>query len=138
MPEFQRRRREIVDSYNRAFQGVPELETPTERADVEPALHIYALRLKLERLSIGRDAFIDRLNRHKVGASVHFIPNHLQPYYRDKYGYVPGDFPVAYSNYLRLVSLPLHPKLSNSDVERVIGAVMDVVNEGRASCAGAE
>ncbi len=58
---------------------------------------------------------------------MHFIPIHLHPYYRDKYGYKPEDFPVAFANYQRLVSLPLHPRLSERDVDDVIEAVRDVV-----------
>jgi dTDP-4-amino-4,6-dideoxygalactose transaminase len=131
LPVFQRRRREIVDAYNVAFSQLPQLETPTERPDVESALHIYPLRLNLDRLSIDRRRFIEELNARNIGASVHFIPNHVQPYYRDKYGFRPDDFPVAYRNYLRLVSLPLHPRLSEDDVRDVIDAVADVVQRYR-------
>ncbi len=106
---------------------MPELQVPVERADVESALHIYPLRLNLDRLSIDRRQFIEELKARNIGASVHFIPNHLHPYYRDKYGFRPEDFPVAYGNYQRLVSLPLHPRLSEADVQDVIDAVSDVV-----------
>jgi dTDP-4-amino-4,6-dideoxygalactose transaminase len=58
---------------------------------------------------------------------VHFIPVHLHPYYRDKYGFRPEDFPVTWESYRRLVSLPLHPGLTEKDVEDVIEAVTDVV-----------
>lgn len=128
---FQRRRREVVDAYTSAFGGLPQLEIPVERPGVESALHIYALRLNLDQLSIDRRQFIEELKARNIGASVHFIPNHLHPYYRDKYGFQPTDFPVAYSNYQRLVSLPLHPRLSRADVEDVIEAVTDVVVEHR-------
>jgi dTDP-4-amino-4,6-dideoxygalactose transaminase len=62
---------------------------------------------------------------------VHFIPIHLHPYYRDKYGLAPRDFPIAFDNYQRLVSLPLHPRLTDSDVDDVIEAVTDVVTRHR-------
>jgi dTDP-4-amino-4,6-dideoxygalactose transaminase len=100
-----------------------------ERAEVESAWHIYALRLNLERLTIGRSRFIEEMKARNIGTSVHFIPIHLHPYYRDKYGYAPEDFPVAFANYQRLVSLPIHPRLSNSDVDDVIDAVLDVVEK---------
>jgi dTDP-4-amino-4,6-dideoxygalactose transaminase len=131
LPSFQRRRREVVNRYNRAFSCMPELQTPVERPDVESALHIYPLRLNLEQLSIDRSRFIDELKTRNIGTSVHFIPNHLHVYYRDKYGFVPQDFPVAYANYKRLVSLPLHPRLSETDVQDVIDAVTDVVGRYR-------
>jgi len=127
LARFQRRRREIVNAYDAAFSELAELQIPTERAEVESALHIYPLRLNLDRLSIDRCVFIEELAARNIGASVHFIPNHLHPFYRDKYGFRPEDFPVAYRNYHRLVSLPLHPRLSETDVQDVIDGVTDIV-----------
>jgi len=129
LPRFQDRRREVVQRYQSAFGDRPELQIPTERPDVESAWHIYPLRLNLETLRIGRNQFIEEMKARNIGTSVHFIPIHLHPYYRDKYGYVPGDFPVAYANYQRLVSLPLHPRLSDTDVEDVVEAVLDIVEK---------
>jgi dTDP-4-amino-4,6-dideoxygalactose transaminase len=133
LPAFQRRRRQIVDAYNAAFDVVPELQTPTERPDVESALHIYALRLRLEMLAIDRAQFIETLKARNIGSSVHFIPNHLHRYYQEKYAFSPGDFPIAYENYRRLVSLPLHPGMTDSDVRDVIDAVTGIVAEHRRS-----
>lgn len=124
---FQRRRREVVKKYNEAFQQVEALETPVERPEVEHAWHLYVLRLRLEALRIDRNRFIDELKARNIGTSVHFIPIHLHPYYRDKYGYKPVDFPVAYANYQRMLSLPLNPRLTDEDVADVIEAVLDVV-----------
>ncbi|MGB4504254.1 MAG: DegT/DnrJ/EryC1/StrS family aminotransferase, partial [Syntrophaceticus sp.] len=84
-----------------------------------------------ETLKIDRDRFIEELKERNIGTSVHFIPIHLHPYYRQKYGYQPEDFPVAYSNFLRLISLPLYPRMSNEDVDDVIEAVLDVVERHR-------
>jgi dTDP-4-amino-4,6-dideoxygalactose transaminase len=127
LPQFQIRRKEIVERYRSAFADLPELQIPVERADVESAWHIYALRLNLERLTVNRSRFIEEMKARNIGTSVHFIPLHLHPYYRDKYGYSPDDFPVAFANYQRLVSLPIHPRLSNADVDDVIDAVLDIV-----------
>ena len=71
------------------------------------------------------------MKARNIGTSVHFIPIHLHPYYRDKYGYAPEDFPVAYANYQRLVSLPLHPGLSDADAADVIDAVLDILDKHR-------
>lgn len=128
---FQRRRREIVRAYNEAFRSVEALEIPVERPEVEHAWHLYVLRLRLDALRIGRDQFIEELKARNIGTSVHFIPIHLHPYYRDKYGYKPQDFPVTYSNYLRMLSLPLNPRLTDQDVADVIEAVLDVVKTYR-------
>ncbi len=69
----------------------------------------------------------EELKARNIGASVHFIPVHIHPYYRDKYRYNPDDFPVAYRAYQRLVSLPLNLRMSDADVQDVIDAVLDIV-----------
>ncbi len=124
---FQKRRREIVTAYNEAFRDKDALELPVERAEVTHAWHLYVLRLNLDVLTIGRDRFIEELKKRNIGTSVHFIPIHLHPYYRDKYGYKPKDFPVAYSNYLRILSLPLYPRMTDEDIADVIEAVLDII-----------
>jgi dTDP-4-amino-4,6-dideoxygalactose transaminase len=124
---FQARRREIVACYRRAFSEVEALELPVERAEVDHAWHLYVLRLRPGLLSIGRDRFIEELTARNIGTSVHFIPLHLQPYYRQKYQYLPTALPVAYDSYQRMLSLPLHPMLRDDDVADVIAAVLDIV-----------
>jgi dTDP-4-amino-4,6-dideoxygalactose transaminase len=128
---FHRRRVEIVEAYTQAFAAEEALEPPVRRPYVEHAWHLYVLRIRPELLRIGRDRFIDELTTRNIGTSVHFIPIHLHPFYRKKYGYAPQDFPVAVSNFARLLSLPLHPGLSDQDVSDVIEAVLDVVQTHR-------
>ena len=131
LDSFQARRREIVRRYQAAFAGLEEFETPVERPGVEHAWHLYVLRLNAERLGVNRDRFIEELKARNISASVHFIPVHLLRYYRDKYGYRPEDFPVAWREYQRIVSLPLYPAMTDQDVEDVIEAVRDIVEKFR-------
>lgn len=126
LDRFQERRREISAKYNEAFAQYPYFEIPVLRPYVKHAWHLYALRLNLETLKIDRDRFIEELTERNIGTSVHFIPLHLHPYYREKYGFKPTDYPVAYANFLRLISLPLYPRMSDQDVADVIEAVLDV------------
>ena len=126
LERFQMRRREIVAAYGQAFDADPALEPPTERAHVEHAWHLYPLRLRLEALTIDRGRFIQELADRRIGTSVHFIPIHIHPHYRDSYGFRPADFSVAFDGYQRLISLPLHPGLTDQDVGDVIDAVLDV------------
>ncbi len=128
---MQERRRQIVMQYNEAFAEMSALETPVERPDVEHAWHLYVLRLNLDRLTIDRARFIEELKSRNIGTSVHFIPIHLHPYYRDKYDWKPEAFPVAYREYQRMISLPLYPSLTDEDVAAVIAAVADVVQQCR-------
>src|SRR5579863_5680894 len=127
LPQFHARRREIARQYNAAFSGYHALQPPTERNDVEHAWHLYPLRLNLDALSMPRDQFIAELKDLNIGCSVHFIPMHLHRYYREKYGYAADDFPVAYREYQRLVSLPLSPRMTDEDVDDVIAAVTSTV-----------
>jgi dTDP-4-amino-4,6-dideoxygalactose transaminase len=129
LEKLQQRRKEIVHLYNDAFEQVDALEIPKVKPGIEHAWHLYVLRLRLETLKIGRDQFIEELRIRNIGASVHFIPIHLHPFYMKKYGYKPNDLPVAYANYQRMLSLPLSPRMSNKDVADVIEAVLDIVHK---------
>jgi dTDP-4-amino-4,6-dideoxygalactose transaminase len=131
LPQFQARRRQLVGRYNEALSQFEELQPPVERPEVEHAWHLYVLRLNLERLSISRDSFIEELKVRNIGTSVHFIPVHLHPYYRQRYNYRPEDYPVAYREYQRMVSLPLYPRMSDQDAQDVIDAIGDVVRRFR-------
>ena len=126
-----RRRRDIAQHYNEAFKNVPELQVPFDRGDCQHAWHLYMLRLNLEQLRLGRAEFIEELKGRKIGTSVHFIPLHLHPYYRQAYGYQPKDFPVAHREYQREISLPIYSKMSAADIQDVIEAVLEIVAKHR-------
>jgi len=119
-------RRHIADRYTAAFQPVPALEGPATLADRQTSWHLYVLRLHLDRLTIDRNQFLAELGERGVGASVHFIPLHLQPFYQRSFGYQAGDFPQAEHEYRRCLSLPIYPTMSEEEVEQVIFAVLDV------------
>ena len=131
LEEMQRRRLAIVAQYDEALGQVEELETPVARPHVQSAWHIYLLRLRPERLRIGRDAFMEELRKRNIGASVHFIPIHEHSYYRERYGLRPDRFPVAQREFERMLSLPLSPAHTDDDVADVIEAVTDVVKANR-------
>ena len=120
---FHARRLEIARAYTAGLSGVRGVRTPVVRDEGGHAWHLYVVQVVPEALTIDRDEFIRRLVAMNIGVSVHFIPLHVHPYYRDKYGYRPEDFPIAYAAFQRIVSLPLYPKMSDDDVQDVIGAV---------------
>ena len=129
------RRRELVALYNEGFAGTDAFDLPVERDEVDHAWHLYPLRIREGALKISRDEMIEELRERNIGTSVHFIPVHTFTYYREKYGYVPGDFPVAWRESERLISLPLHPGLSDGDLGDVVGAVLDVLEKHGAGTA---
>jgi dTDP-4-amino-4,6-dideoxygalactose transaminase len=93
------------------------------------AWHLYVIRLKLDRLRIDRKKFIEEMKQRNIGCSVHFIPLHMHPYYRDTYGYKPVDYPQAAQMYGRIVSLPIYAKMTDDDAEAVIEAVTSICEE---------
>jgi dTDP-4-amino-4,6-dideoxygalactose transaminase len=125
------RRRKIADMYDAAFAGLESLELMARPADREHSHHLYVLKLRDEVLQIDRDRFIVELKERGIGTSVHFIPLHMHPYYRDNFGYAPGALPVAADLYRRTLSLPIYTRMTDADVDRVIEAVMDVERRSR-------
>ena len=125
---FQRRRREVVAAYAQGLGGLKAIQLPVERPEVESAWHLYVIRLNLAHLTIDRNAFIEELKTRNIGTSVHYLPVHMHPFYRDKYGFKPEDCPVAADAFSRMLTLPLHPGLSEQDVQDVVAAVRDVVS----------
>lgn len=123
-----RRRREIAQRYNKAFSENDVFQIPIDHPTDQHAWHLYMLRLNLDRLRMDRAQFIVELKNRNIGSSVHFIPLHLHPYYRDTYGYQPEDFPAAYNEFQREVSLPIYSKMSDRDVADVIEAVTEIAS----------
>ena len=117
--------------YSDAFSGMPEIETPIVHSGRKHAWHLYVIRLGLERLRLDRGQFIEELRTRNIGTSVHFIPVHLHPYYRERFGYQRGDLKNAESLYDRIVSLPLYPGMAEEDVRDVIRVVRNVISENR-------
>lgn len=125
-----KRRCEIAHLYNQAFSALPSLQIPhNPENENRHAWHLYTLRINADKLRIGRDQFIDHLRAHKIGTSVHFIPLHIHPYYRDTYGYKSQDYPVAYREYQRIISLPIYSRMNDQDVQDVVEAVQSIANE---------
>lgn len=121
------RRREIASRYSVAFRGMDGLVTPAVREEVNPAWHLYPIRLVLEKLKANRGQVFRALRAENIGVNVHYIPVHLHPYYRDRFGYKGGEYPVAEAAYERLISLPMFHSMTDRDVEDVINAVAKVL-----------
>lgn len=126
--EFLARRREIARTYREAFARRDYLIPPEDSRG--HAWHLFPLQIDETKLTLDRDEFIRRLGRKGIGVSVHFIPLHLHPYWRDRYGLRPGDFPEALKKYSQVISLPIYPSLTEDQVGRVIQAVLEVGDGG--------
>lgn len=121
------RRREIAALYAAEFREFPEVIPPATRPDVDPAWHLYPIRLDLAKLTADRAQIFRALRAENVGVGVHYIPVHRHPYYVEKFGHRGGEYPVAEDAYERLISLPMFSAMTNQDVSDVIRAVGNVV-----------
>ena len=117
--------------YDAAFADLPEITIPRVNEGLRHARHLYVIQLSLERLTLNRAEFIEALRAANIGTSVHFVPVHLHPFYRERFGYRRGDYPQAEGIYDRIVSLPLYPTLTPDDVQYVIATVKRVVSDHR-------
>ncbi|MBI2524620.1 MAG: DegT/DnrJ/EryC1/StrS aminotransferase family protein [Candidatus Rokubacteria bacterium] len=123
---FHAARCRCASAYTAAFSRMEAIIPPREAAGRQNAWHLYVILIRPEMLTIDRGQFVRQLRARNIGASVHFIPLHLQPYYRKAFGYAPGDFPNAEWFYERCISLPIYPGMTQDDVLSVIEAVADL------------
>jgi dTDP-4-amino-4,6-dideoxygalactose transaminase len=121
--QFWQIRQHYAELYHEEFRDVPGIITPHVVPDLQHAWHLYVIQLDLDQWRISRNEFIALLKQENIGTSVHFIPLHLHPYYRNTFQYRPEDFPTASAVFERIVSLPIYPKMTETDVRRVIEAV---------------
>ncbi len=123
----------VARRYTEAFRAVSELETPAEDSNRIHSWHLYPIRLRLDRLSIDRNVFMDRLKDAGIGCSVHWRPLHLHPYYQSAFGWSREEFPVSTELWERLISLPIFPGMREEEVQFVIRTVQNLRVEHRSS-----
>ena len=118
---FQVRRAEIAAQYDAALNGLPLVLAPKPQAGDLHSWHLYAVRLK-DGVAIDRNAFVEQLHAAGIGCSVHYIPLHLQPYWRERYALRNESYPHSQHAYERIVSLPIYSRMTSGDVQRVAEA----------------
>jgi dTDP-4-amino-4,6-dideoxygalactose transaminase len=121
IPAFQQRRIALADALDAGLAGLPLQLPPRPPAGDQHSWHLYVVRLS-DDAKVTRDVFIERMFAAGIGCSVHYIPLHLQPYWRDRYGLVPAQFPHSQRAYERMASLPLYTRMTDADVARVCAA----------------
>ena len=130
--DFRKIRHRYAMRYNEGFKDIPEIIVPQVKEDIEHAWHLYVIQLDLNRLRIGRDEIINLLKQQGIGTSVHFIPLHLHPYYRNNNNCSSSkDFPIANQVFKRIISLPIYPKMTDADIQHVIEIVTMLVRQHR-------
>jgi perosamine synthetase len=117
--------------YAQKLRDVEELILPEAQPNRIHSWHLYVIRLRLDQLRIDRAQFISELRKRGIGTSVHWLPLHMHPYYREKYGYTPHDLPVAAQLYHGIISLPIYPDLTEVDAEYVCNTIRNIVSCSR-------
>lgn len=128
LPGWLDQRQEIVRRYNQAFSDLSTIVPLEVRPEVTHAYHLYVIQLELGDLQCDRGVIFSTLRNNSIGVNVHYIPVHLHPFYREHFATTPGDCPIAESAYERLLTLPVHPRMSSEDIDGVINAVRDTVS----------
>jgi perosamine synthetase len=124
-------RERIAVRLARELSAIEELELPPTSGDRVHSWHLFPIRLRLERLAIDRNAFIDALKAAGVGCSVHWRPLHLHPYYEETFGWRAQDLPTATAVWQRLVSLPIFPGMREDEIAHVVGTVREICRVNR-------
>jgi dTDP-4-amino-4,6-dideoxygalactose transaminase len=126
---LQQRRQLIAEKYSAAFSELPLITPLVVNSDDVHSWHLYVVQLKLEELNIGRDRFIEIMAEKGIGTSVHYIPLHFHPYWQQEYNLKASDFPKSSHAFERIVSLPNYPKMTDTEVDRVITTVNEILLE---------
>jgi perosamine synthetase len=129
LPQWVARRQEIARRYQEAFAKLPGLQTLQVSPEVSHAYHLFVVRVQKDFLQGGRQLVFEALRRRGIGANVHYIPVHLHPFYQRRFGTGPGMCPKAEAAYQGIISLPMFPRLLDSEVEEVISAVQETMEE---------
>jgi dTDP-4-amino-4,6-dideoxygalactose transaminase len=123
------RRQGIWRAYQQAFADLPVTRPAEPEPDMRHAYHLYPLLIDETRCGISRDQFLQKMTAHKIGVGVHYLSIPEHPYYQNRFGWRPGDYPHAMGIGRQTVSLPLSPKLTDQDVEHVVAAVHHILGQ---------
>jgi dTDP-4-amino-4,6-dideoxygalactose transaminase len=125
LEEYVSRRNLLAERYNAAFRDLP-LQLPTVLPGNRSAYHLYAIRLNLNDIQKTHREVFEELRQNGIGVNLHYMPVHLQPYYREL-GFTEGQFPEAERHGEEAITLPLYPKMTKHEQEQVITAVNEVM-----------
>jgi len=126
LDQFVIKRRNIAQKYNESFLNNDNLKKPEAHKSVDHAYHLYPLQIDFEKLPLTKVEFFEKMKELGINLQVHYIPIHLQPFYKKNYGFEIGDFPVSESFYRCELSLPIYPGLSKESVDLVINKILIV------------
>jgi dTDP-4-amino-4,6-dideoxygalactose transaminase len=122
LADLKERRDEIIEQYDEALEAIPGIRTPPDPVESDPMYHLYAIEVR-EEFECDRTEFVNAMHAENIGVQVHYVPLHYHPFFQEEFDYEPGMFPETERVYDGLASLPLHPEMSDDDLEDVISAI---------------
>ncbi len=131
LDEFVKRRRQIAKFYDQKFSNIDEVIFPNVSADAKHAYHLYPLQIKFGQLKISKKEFFAKMKEKNILLQVHYVPVHLQPYYRNAFGFKKGDFPNAEIFYEQEFSIPMYPMLTDDDLEYVSKKIIETIKDAK-------
>lgn len=126
LPGWVARRQEIACRYQEEFAKLPGLQVLKVSPHISHAYHLFVVRVKKDILQKDRQSVLEALRRRGIGGNVHYIPVHLHPYYRQRLSTGPGLCPIAEAAYQEIISLPMYPRMLDSEIDQVIAAVKEI------------
>ena len=128
LKQFVSQRRKIAGTYEDYFSNIVNIKTPSQGVNIAHAFHLYPLQINFKSTKIDKKTLFKKLFKNKINLQVHYIPIHLQPYYRNKYGFNKGDFPNAEKFYEQEISLPIYPKLNRNNQIHIISTIKKLLD----------
>ena len=127
LDRFVQKRRKISKRYDDSFSNIENIKIPELLSNVEPSYHLYPLQIDFKKLPFSKVELFERMKKAGINLQVHYIPIHLQPFYKKNYGFQQGDFPISERFYQNELSLPIYPDLSDKDVSLVIDSILEII-----------
>nr|AIF19909.1 udp-4-keto-6-deoxy-n-acetylglucosamine 4-aminotransferase [uncultured marine thaumarchaeote KM3_87_H02] len=127
LDHYVQKRREIAKKYDELFSNIDNLKIPETHNSVDHVYHLYPLQIDFEKLSLAKPDFFQKMKQLGINLQVHYMPVHLQPFYKRNYSFKPGDYPIAEKFYYQVVSIPLYPSLTDEEVEKVVNDITKFV-----------
>lgn len=126
--KFWEARRKLAEVFTEKLSEIPGIILPFEKKNRKHSWHLYIIGLDPDKIRLSRNEFIDKMKDFEIGTSVHYMPLHLHPYYKDKYGYAPDDFKTATKVFNRILTLPFYPGLTDNEIDRICDAVKSIAS----------
>ena len=127
LDRFVHERREISKRYNESFSAIDILTIPKINSSIKHSYHLYPLQIDFDKLSLLKPQFFEKMKQAGINSQVHYVPVHLQPFYKKKYGFSTGDYPIAETFYNNTVSMPVYPSLNDADVYKVLEETTNII-----------